>query len=246
MLNLNDLFYFVQIVEHGGLAPAGRALGIPKSTLSKRLLEARAGHRHPSHPADLAELRGDGDRPGSLSACSRHDDRGGSGRERDQRTPRRTERDSAHHRRHPDRPEHAGADLLPRLAHAYPKVRIVLHATDRFVDIVQEGFDIALRAHRLPLPDLGLVQRRIGFEPNWLVASPTYLARAGAPARPADIDALEGIVISPSEAIWALEDGNGAKVTVSPSPRYFADEFRRAAHGRHGRAGYRMSPKPAL
>ena len=47
MQDLNDLYYFAEVVEHGGFAPAGRALGIPKSTLSRRvsLLEGRLGVR---------------------------------------------------------------------------------------------------------------------------------------------------------------------------------------------------------
>ena len=47
MKDLNDLYYYVQVVDHGGFAPAGRALGIPKSKLSRRiaLLEERLGAR---------------------------------------------------------------------------------------------------------------------------------------------------------------------------------------------------------
>src|ERR1700720_379820 len=47
MKDLNDLFYFVQVVDHGGFAPAGRALGVQKSKLSRRilLLEERLGVR---------------------------------------------------------------------------------------------------------------------------------------------------------------------------------------------------------
>ncbi len=47
MQDLNDLYYYVQVIEHGGFAPAGRALGIPKSKLSRRiaLLEERLGVR---------------------------------------------------------------------------------------------------------------------------------------------------------------------------------------------------------
>ena len=47
MRDLNDLYYFAQVVDHGGFAPAGRALGMPKSKLSRRiaLLEDRLGVR---------------------------------------------------------------------------------------------------------------------------------------------------------------------------------------------------------
>ena len=45
MQDLNDLFYFVQVVDHGGFAPAARAIGVPKSKLSRRVaqLEQRLG-----------------------------------------------------------------------------------------------------------------------------------------------------------------------------------------------------------
>ena len=60
MQDLNDLYYFVQVVDHGGFAPAGRALGVPKSKLSRRiaLLEDRLGVRliHPDYRAGLAAL----------------------------------------------------------------------------------------------------------------------------------------------------------------------------------------------
>lgn len=47
MQDLNDLYYFVQVVDHGGFAPAGRAIGMPKSRLSRRIaqLEERLGVR---------------------------------------------------------------------------------------------------------------------------------------------------------------------------------------------------------
>lgn len=223
MLNLNDLFFFVQIVEHGGLAPAGRALNIPKATLSKRLLELEkdTGTRliqRTSRSFAVTELGRELYRhAAAMMIEAEAAENVIKGRLAE---PSGTVRITAAI----PTAQLKLADLLPRLAHAYPKIRIVLHATDRFVDVVQEGADIALRAHRGPLPDSGLVQRRIGFEPNWLVASPAYLERAGVPARPEDIDAVEGIVISPSETVWTLEDGKGAQIAVSPAPRYFADE----------------------
>ena len=71
------------------------------------------------------------------------------------------------------------AEQLPRLATVFPKLRLVVHATDRFVDLVQEGFDIAVRSHFAPLPDSGLVQRRLRVQPILLVASPAYLEARG-------------------------------------------------------------------
>ena len=178
MLNLNDLFYFVQIVEHGGLAPAGRALGIPKSTLSKRLLELErdTGTRliqRTSRSFAVTEIGQDLYRhAAAMMIEAEAAENVIKGRLAE---PSGTVRITAAI----PTAQNMLADLLPRLAHAYPKVRIVLHATDRFVDIVQEGFDIALRAHRLPLPirvlcSAGSASSRTG----WLPRRPIWRARA--------------------------------------------------------------------
>lgn len=223
MLNLNDLFYFVQIVDHGGLAAAGRALGVPKQTLSKRLaeLERRTGTRliqRTSHRFAVTEIGRDIHRHATAMLIEAEAAEAVIlGRLAE---PSGTVRITA--------PvpvaQRQLAGLLPDLALAHPKIRIVIHATDRFVDIVQDGFDIAIRAHRGALADSDLVQRRIGFDPQWLVAAPGYLARAGVPERPEDLDTHDGILIAPSAPPWMLEDGAGRQVTVSPRPRYFADE----------------------
>ena len=116
------------------------------------------------------------------------------------------------------------APLLPRLAASYPKVRIMLDVTDRFVDIVQEGFDIALRNHFTPLPNTELVQRRIDFDPVWLVASVEYLREKGMPAQPEDVGRLDGLMASPSGTAWRLQNDQGVVAEVTPSPRYVANE----------------------
>jgi len=70
--------------------------------------------------------------------------------------------------------------LLARYARQYPNVRVELNITNRNVDLVAEGFDLAIRLGELP--DSGLVARKLADEPLCLVASPDYLQRAGTPA----------------------------------------------------------------
>src|SRR5690606_22808863 len=94
--------------------------------------------------------------------------------------------------------------LLPQLARDYPKIRVVLEVGDRFVDTVQERFDIVLRDHFAPLPDSGLVQRRLGIESNWLVASSEYLQVHGMPVRPADIATHNAVATSATASTWRL------------------------------------------
>jgi DNA-binding transcriptional LysR family regulator len=68
---------------------------------------------------------------------------------------------------------------------AHPGVRMELHLSDRNVDLVEEGLDVAVRIG--VLPDSGLVVRRVGEVRRMLVASPGYLAAHGTPAGPADL-----------------------------------------------------------
>lgn len=223
MLNLNDLLVFVRVVDHGGFAAASRALRIPKSTLSQRLsaLEKAIGVRlvqRTSRSFVLTEIGRDFHRHAAamlIEAEAAEDVIKGRLAE-----PSGTVRISA------SMPiaQFRLAPLLPRLAVSYPKIRIVLDVTDRFVDIVQEGFDIAIRNHFAPLRDTDLVQRRIGIDAAWLVASPDYVRGKGMPARPQDASGLDGLMASTSDTVWKLENDQGAVAEITPSPRYVANE----------------------
>jgi len=93
------------------------------------------------------------------------------------------------------------ASLLPEPAGKYPRVRVELHATDRFVDIVEEGFDLAIRDRFAPAPDSGLVQRKLDSDPILVVAARSYLRKHGAPKRPTDLAKLDGIFTSDLRAL---------------------------------------------
>ncbi|QCI63959.1 LysR substrate-binding domain-containing protein [Phreatobacter stygius] len=223
MLNLNDLLVFVQVVDHGGFAAAGRALGIPKSTLSKRLseLEKAIGVRlvqRTSRSFAVTEIGRDFHRHAAAmlieAEAAEHVIKGRLAE------PSGTVRITA------SLPiaQFRLAALLPRLATRYPKVHIMLDVSDRFVDIVQEGFDIAIRNHFAPLPDTDLVQRRIYYDPAWLVASADYIREKGMPSRPQEANGLDGLMASSSDRVWTLHDGEGAVAEIAPSSRYVANE----------------------
>ncbi|HEX7645431.1 MAG TPA: LysR family transcriptional regulator [Burkholderiaceae bacterium] len=74
---------------------------------------------------------------------------------------------------------------LLRFRELYPKVKIELHISNRNVDMVAEGFDMAIRVGRQP--DSGLVARTLEDAPKCLVAAPSYLARAGTPTSLQDL-----------------------------------------------------------
>lgn len=223
MLNLNDLRLFVQAVDAGGFTAAGRHAGIPKSTVSKRIAELEAGldarliHRT-SRSFALTELGRDF--YDHARAALIEVEAAEAVVRRRQAAPRGVVRITAS----VPTAQFQLADHLPALAEAYPELRVQLHATDRFVDLVQEGFDIALRSHFAPLPDSSLVQRRLAVEPIVLVASPGYLARRGTLERPADLAGHDGLLTGPAATLWRLRADDGTEAEVSPAARLVADE----------------------
>ena len=81
------------------------------------------------------------------------------------------------------------APALPQFLARYPEVEIEMAMNDRFVDLIEEGFDLAVRIGRLP--DSSLVARKLAPIRRTISASPAYLARHGAPVAPNDLQAHE-------------------------------------------------------
>ena len=224
VLNLNDLRFFVQAVDSGGFTAAGRQLGVPKSTVSKRVaeLEASLGLRliHRTSRSftmtDLGSEFYDHARAALIEAESAE-----AVVRRRLAEPKGTVRITAS----VPTAQLYLAGQLPALALAYPKLQVVVHVSDRFVDIVQEGFDIAVRSHFAPLPDSALVQRRLAREPIVLVAAPDYLRQRGTPQWPQDLAAHDGLLTAPAATTWRLrQNDEDEAVEATPRPRFVADE----------------------
>jgi DNA-binding transcriptional LysR family regulator len=222
-MNLNDLQFFVQAVENGSFAAAARRLGVPKSTVSKRVgeLEARLGARlihRTSRSFSLTELGRDFFEHARASVIEAEN------AENIVRT--RLGEPSGIVRLTTSVPtaQFTLAPLLDALTQRYPKLLLSLHVTDRFVDIVQEGFDIAIRSHQQPLPDSALVQRRLAVHDFHVVAAPAYLERHGTPVRPEDLADHRAIISSATDTTWRLRDANGKPGDVSVNPVMAADE----------------------
>jgi DNA-binding transcriptional LysR family regulator len=223
MYNLNDLVLFVAAADCGSFAAAGRRLALPKSTVSKRVaeLEAALGVRliqRTSRSFALTEI-GRGFYDHAQAAVIEAEAAAKIVQDR-------LAEPSGVVRITSSVPiaQFLVADRLPALARAYPRLEVRLHVTDRFVDLVQEGFDIAIRSHFAPLADSGLVQRVMHSEPIVLLASPGYLAERGVPAEPEDLGGHDGLMVSAAARAWRLADAQGRSVDVEPRPRLFADE----------------------
>ncbi|MGR4869206.1 LysR family transcriptional regulator [Variovorax sp. LARHSF232] len=223
MLNLNDLHFFVQAVDSGGFAAAARHLGCPKSTVSKRVAALESTLR--------VQLLHRTSRSFTLTDVGRD--------VYDHARAAMIEAEAAETVVHRRLAEPSGtvritasvptaqfqlADRLPVLARQYPKLRIQLHVTDRFIDLVQDGFDIAIRSHFAPLPDSDLIQRRMNEEQITLVAAPSYVAQRGEPPTPEALSDHDGLMTNMTMKIWRLSDASGRTVEVAPRPQLYADE----------------------
>jgi DNA-binding transcriptional LysR family regulator len=120
------------------------------------------------------------------------------------------------------------ATAMPRFLEPHPKVCLVQHATNRFVDIVEEGYDLALRGHLGTLTDSNLINRRLIHTPWTLVASPVYLEQAGEPLTPRDLARHPAVMLGAggAEGTWVLrrEAGNESE-EVSVNVRMRSDHM---------------------
>ncbi|MDW6023339.1 LysR substrate-binding domain-containing protein [Mesorhizobium sp. BAC0120] len=224
-MKLNDLHFFVQVVDHGGFASASRKLGIPKSSISKRVaaLEEDLGVRliHRTTRQFVITDTGE-DFYQHAKAALIEADAAEEAVKRRLGEPRGLVRVTAS----AATVQMALADLVTELSRVHPKIQIGLVTTNRYVDLVHENIDIAIRAHRETLPDSEYVQRRLGFSPNYLVASPDYLAKHGAPTEPGHLKGHFGIFVESirNNLRWQLRNANGVSVDVLPFPKLFSDD----------------------
>lgn len=226
MQPLDEFYYFAKVVEHGGYARAARALGIPKSRLSRHVtsLETRLGVRLVNRSTRSFVVTDVG------QEVYRH------------ASAMLTEADAALEAVEFARSEPCGivrvscpvalaqgamAVILPEFFARYPKVRVVLHASNRRVDVLNEQFDVALRVRNQPSGEDGLVMRSFKEMSVFLVASPAYLDRVGRPATPAQIAERDTLSFE-SESdrqTWELFDTNCKSARVEHAPRLLCHDF---------------------
>src|ERR1700744_5455780 len=160
VLDLNDFFYFVQVVDRGGFTAAGRMLRIPKATLSHRIqrLETELGVRLLNRPSRRFARTDAGEEFYRHAVVMLRDAEVAESAIRHRLTePTGTVRCTAAM----DTMQFALCGIVTDFLRRYPKVNVVAYATDRNVDIVGENYDVAIRAHSDPLPDSTLVQRTL-------------------------------------------------------------------------------------
>ena len=228
LLNLNDFFYFVQVVDRAGFTAAGRMLRIPKSTLSHRIqrLETELGVRLLNRTSRRFAMTDAGEEFYRHAVAMLRDAELAENAIRYRLTePTGAVRCTAAIATMQFAMRDIVADFLLR----YPKVNVVAHATDRNVDLVGENYDVAIRAHSDPLPDSTLVQRVLAPAPWLLFAGSAYLYANEAPKTPEDLRNHPSLFMMRTGVapVWRLRRVSAAKseAVLPLTPRLLCDDM---------------------
>jgi DNA-binding transcriptional LysR family regulator len=216
MPTLEDLRTFVAVADAGGVSPAARRLGLSKSIVSRSLLrlESRLGVQLLARTTRGASLTGAG------ATFREHAARAVAEIEvaREIILPAGDLRGRLRIAAPLSLgPKHLGP-VLAELAKRHPLLQVQTAYSDRFVDLVAEGFDAAVRVGSLP--DSNLIARRVRTICRRVVASPDYIVRHGAPQTPDDL--LNHQALMQGTEAWRFNVG-GKTISVTPQGRFKAD-----------------------
>jgi DNA-binding transcriptional LysR family regulator len=224
--DLNDLYFFAAVVEHGGFSAAGRALGVPKSRLSKRVaqLEERLGVRLLQRTTRRFVVTEVGERFYAHCRAVLEEAQAAQDAVDELRAePRGVVRLSCP----VSLTQTVLADVLPNFLVLYPKMQVRVVSSDRRVDVIGEGYDLAIRVRTKLDTDANLVVRSFGQSRTLLVASPTLLNALGRPTVPAELSKLPGLSMREHEGaqVWELVSATGQQVNVEMQARLITGDF---------------------
>lgn len=237
-MDLNEVLVFTRVVEAGSFTAAARELEMPKSTVSRKIaeLEDRLGARLLQRTTRKLHLTDVGD--AFYGRCKRIV----------------AELEEA---------ELVVADMqaaprgrlrittpldMPRLwpliadfSRRYPEVFVEVLATDRIVDLLEQGFDVAVRVGKLA--DSTLHARRLALGHAVVVAAPSFLRRRATPKVPSDLDGAECVEFTPNGSRWQLRDSGGDTVDVTLRPQMRSNDFGLVQAAAIAGVGFAMLPE---
>ena len=231
MQDLNDLYYFVQVVDHGSFAAAGRALGVPKSKLSRRViaLEERIGIRliqRSTRKLNVTEIGREYHR--HCLAMLVEAEAAQEVIDRSRAAPQGLIRLSAP-------PALVCFEIGPMIARymaAYPLVRVELDSTSRRIDVIGEGIDVAIRVRFPPFEDSELTMRVLGESAQLIVSCPAVAGTLPKTVRPADLTDLPSLDLDQPgrEHVWELKGPQQKQVRIRHQPRLVTDDMSQLLH----------------
>ena len=215
-MDLNDIVVFTKVVETKSFTGAAEQLGLPKSTVSRKLaqLEERLGVRLVQRTTRKLALTDIGRAYYERASRIVADLASAEQLVMDmQSTPRGRLRVTAPI----DLSTLFLGSIVAEFIAAHPEINVELDASDRVVDLIEEGFDVGIRFGQLP--ESTLIARKLAtFEPV-LVASPAYLARRPAPTSIEELEDHDKVLFLPSTRSqgWTMVNGDQTYELTPPA-----------------------------
>lgn len=205
MTTISDLDIFARVARTGNMSAAGREMGLSPAVVSKRisLLEERLGARlfqRTTRQLTLTET-GEGYFKRVIDILSLVEEAEDfvSRRNTKPRGVLKVAAPATFSRLHL-------VPHLPKFVERYPEIQLDLHLSDNYVDIIREGFDVAIRIGELE--DSSLVARKLSPDRRVICATPGYLEKAGTPKSLADLESMNCLSAG-AQDVWRLESPEG-------------------------------------
>ncbi len=220
-MDIEDLRTLVEVADAGGISAAALRLGLSKSIVSRRLIRLEAELGVPllarsTRGASLTEagvtLRDHAARASAEIAMAEETILHESELRGRLRVAVPLSSGPIHF-----------APVLADMAQSHPQLQIDAAYSDRFIDLIAEGFDCAIRVGALR--DSNLIAKRVGMIYGKLVASPSYIAKHGSPETPDELATHQALI---GNEAWRFMDGEEV-VTVQPQGRFKADNSKALA-----------------
>ena len=244
-MDLNEIVVFARVVETRSFTAAAQQLGLPKSTVSRKVaqLEERLGVRLLQRTTRKLSLTEVGQ--AYYERCARivQDIAAAEQVVTDMQTaPRGLLRVTV--------PIDLGSTYLGALVAdflaAYPEIQVDLDLADRIVDLIEEGVDLGLRIG--PLTESTLIARKLGVVQLRVCASPAYLARRGTPSALAQLADHDALVFAPSGRVvpWTLHGPDGAVEDAPLRSRLVSNGVLALRDAARAGAGIALLPEPVI
>lgn len=213
-MDLNSASYFLKVVQLGSFTKAADSLGIPKSTLSEKITELEHALKitlmirttRKLTLTDAGKLFYKKIQPALEEIAHAHTEAMDSQQEVSGEIRMSVIADFA---------DSLFIDMLAEFRRKFPGVTLDAHFDNREVDIVGEGYDLAIRGGKMN--DSALISRHVGYSKFVLVVGKKYESELGLPKSPKDIELHTCLKMSPfhADSKWELQNGSGNRVTVS-------------------------------
>jgi DNA-binding transcriptional LysR family regulator len=220
--SLAEMAVFSRVVAAGSLSAAARELGLSPAVISRRLaaLESRLGVRLINRTTRSLHLTDEGatyyDNCARLLSEIEEADAAVSAGRVEPQGPLKIALPTSFGHRHV-------APLIPDFASRFPKVQLALSLSDRTVNLVEEGFDLAIRI--ADLADSSLAARKLAPNRRIVCASPEYLRRHGMPRTPQDLADHNCLTTNDFAMNWEYRGPQGEPGVVRVSGRYCCDNW---------------------